>query len=104
MQEFHRTCQASRCSSGGHNQKSSRTKRRKHGRGGGCRAKVVTVAGGAHRTPEVADLQRQVAELVRERDQLRQGVSKSLRGEWVRRRGAGFVSGASPCHLRVFRT
>ena len=65
VQEFHRTCRASRCLSGGHNQESSRTKRRIHGRGGGCRAKVVTVAEGDGRVGE-------------ERDQLRQGVSKNL--------------------------
>ena len=51
--------------------------------------RLSQVAGGAHRTqstlcssprcvpaPEVGDLQRQIAELLRERDQLHQGVSK----------------------------
>ena len=100
LQEFHRTCQASRCSSGRDHQESSRTKRRLCCRGGRCRAKVVAVAGGAHGThstvcynPRGRNLQRQIAELVRERDQLRQGVSESA---WrvVRRCGARFVSGA----------
>ena len=51
--------------------------------------------------PEVGDLQRQITELVRERDQLRQGVSKNLHGDWFS--DVPDCLRCPPCPFRVLR-